>query len=118
MAQLVEQLIRNQQVVGSSPTISSRKKHLQYASAFFNRSLRSRLIVIGRKKLFIYRIVHIAFQRCEGEGIPLLAAVLRSEGVGVVGKAVDEDIFALIIIERVEDGDVRRIVTDGGVEDG
>ena len=28
MAQLVEQLIRNQQVAGSSPATSSRKKHL------------------------------------------------------------------------------------------
>ena len=35
MAQLVEQLIRNQQVVGSSPTISSRKKHLQMQVLFF-----------------------------------------------------------------------------------
>ena len=36
MAQLVEQLIRNQQVAGSSPATSSRKKHLHKASAFFN----------------------------------------------------------------------------------
>ena len=34
MAQLVEQLIRNQQVAGSSPATSSKKKHLLKASAF------------------------------------------------------------------------------------
>ena len=32
MAQLVEQLIRNQQVAGSSPATSSRKKHLHKCS--------------------------------------------------------------------------------------
>ena len=33
LAQLVEQLIRNEQVVGSSPTSSSKKKHF-FGSAF------------------------------------------------------------------------------------
>ena len=36
MAQLVEQRIRNAQVVGSSPTSSSMKKALALSSAFFN----------------------------------------------------------------------------------
>ena len=31
MAQLVEQLIRNQQVIGSNPITSSRKKHVAHA---------------------------------------------------------------------------------------
>ncbi len=37
MAQLVEQLIRNQQVAGSSPAISSILKHFR-GSAFFTKN--------------------------------------------------------------------------------
>ncbi len=45
MAQLVEQRIRNAQVVGSSPTSSSRRKHAQ--RAFFS-YIRPRRVILLR----------------------------------------------------------------------
>ena len=40
------------------------------------------------------------------------------ERLGVIREAVDQHVLPLVVIKRVEDRRVRRVVEDGGVEDG
>ena len=59
MAQLVEQLIRNQQVAGSSPASSSKKNGWVYTRPFFlratNPTLETEVQKIGEKANFLCR---------------------------------------------------------------
>ena len=66
VAQSVEQLIRNQQVAGSSPAISSIKKHLRKASAFLwsNDVFRKRNMMCPAKRSFTGHDAHLRCMMC------------------------------------------------------